>query len=105
VLPRRLSPSASLGSLFAASLDAAGRLVDPAVGLLTLTSWNEWQEDSQIEPTAPAPPSDGPVALTQGFPYSSYGTTLLADVAAFRQRWERQQPRERLPSRGVAASS
>ena len=102
VLPRRLGPTAGASSLFTESLDAAGPFVDPSLGLLTVTSWNEWQEDTQIEPTAPAPPSSGPIALTQGFPYVSYGTTLLEDVAAFRQRWERQR---RLPVRGAASSS
>lgn len=102
VLPRRLGPAADASSLFTESLDAAGPLVDPSLGLLTVTSWNEWQEDTQIEPTAPASPSSGPIALTQGFPYASYGTTLLEDVAVFRQRWERQR---RLPSRGAASAS
>jgi glycoprotein endo-alpha-1,2-mannosidase len=102
VLPRQLDPSSTQDSLFESSLDFAGTLVDPAVGLLAVTSWNEWQEDTQIEPTAPAPASDGPFALTQGYVYTSYGTTLLERLAAFKQSWERSR---RFPRVGAAQPS
>jgi len=38
--------------LFERSLALAGRYVDPKLGLMTVTSWNEWHEDTQIEPSA-----------------------------------------------------
>ena len=88
VLPGRLAAGADPASLFEEMLDLAGQLVDPRLGLLAVTSWNEWGEDTQIEPTAPAPDSDGPRSVTQGFPYTSYGTLLLERLAEFEQRWD-----------------
>jgi hypothetical protein len=36
--------------LFERGLSLASRYVDPRLGLMTVTSWNEWHEDTQIEP-------------------------------------------------------
>ena len=88
VLPRSLSPGDAYDSLFASSLARAGELVDPSLNLLTVTSWNEWNEDTQIEPTAPAPAATGPVSATQGYPFESYGTSLLERLAQFKSSWE-----------------
>lgn len=94
VLPGQLEPGGAPGSLFASSLGLAGTLVDPRLRLLTVTSWNEWHEDTQIEPTAPAAPSDGPTAVTQGYPYGAYGFSLLDHLAQFKRSWERSsEPR------------
>lgn len=88
VLPRSLSPGEAYDSLFASSLARAGELVDPSLNLLTVTSWNEWNEDTQIEPTAPAPAATGPVTATQGYPFESYGTSMLERLAQFKSTWE-----------------
>ena len=88
VLPRSLSPGDPSDSLFASSLARAGENVDPSLNLLTVTSWNEWNEDTQIEPTAPAPAATGPVTATQGYPFESYGTSLLERLAQFKSSWE-----------------
>lgn len=40
--------------LFERSLALAARYLDPKVGLMTVTSWNEWHEDTQIEPSGAA---------------------------------------------------
>ncbi len=92
VLPRPLRASADPASLLEATLGLAAPLVDPHLGLLAVTSWNEWGEDTQIEPTAPAPTSDGPAAVTQGYPFASYGSLLLERLASFEQRWETEPP-------------
>ena len=89
VLPRELGPFDPQGSLFAATLVQAGALVDPSLRLLTVTSWNEWYEDTQIEPTADGPPPAGaPVALTQGYAFAPYGFSLLELLQQFKASWE-----------------
>lgn len=37
-------------NLFARQLEMAFDLTDPQLGLLMITSWNEWHEDTEIEP-------------------------------------------------------
>jgi glycoprotein endo-alpha-1,2-mannosidase len=101
VLPRALGPAPGAGSLFAGSLQLAGSLVDPALDLMTVTSWNEWQEDTQIEPTAAGAASDGPDSITQGYPYAPYGLSLLQALAQFKLGW--QQPRAG-PATGAATA-
>jgi glycoprotein endo-alpha-1,2-mannosidase len=75
-------------TLFSRFLEVAGENVDPRLNLLTVTSWNEWHEDTQIEPTAPRAPSTGPNEWTAGYPYYSYGHRLLELLAAFAARFD-----------------
>lgn len=58
--------------LFERSLALAGRYVDPKLGLMTVTSWNEWHEDTQIEPTGE----------------SGYGFRLLEALGAFKRAFQ-----------------
>ncbi len=89
VLPPAVRRGGAATSLFAASLTAAGMLVDPLLGVLAVTSWNEWHEDTQIEPTAPGRPgTSAPAAITQGFRYVPYGFSLLNTLSAFKARWQ-----------------
>ena len=88
VLPRALGPRSSQVSLFASTLALAGSLVDPSLNLLAVTSWNEWNEDTQIEPGALGPPlTTGPAALTQGYSYEPYGFSLLELLRRFKDNW------------------
>ena len=88
VLPRALGPRSSQVSLFASTLALAGSLVDPSLSLLAVTSWNEWNEDTQIEPTALGSQlTTSPVELTQGYAYQPYGFSLLELLRRFKDGW------------------
>ena len=87
VLSRAVSAIPGAPSLLDETLGLAGGLVDPSLGLLTVTSWNEWGEDTQVEPTDGGVPASGPAALTQGYPFAPYGRTPLEQIAAFAERW------------------
>jgi hypothetical protein len=80
-IPRRWSPDAPEGSFFAESIERVGRgLADGRLRMLLITSWNEWNEDTAIEPVAPAPPTANDVAggaLTQGYTYEGFGSTYV----------------------------
>lgn len=82
-LSRKLTESDEFGSLFRAMVDKAVTLVDPTVNnLFLVTSWNEWHEDTQIEPVAEAPAtsiddSGTQEAYTYGMEYEGYGTRYL----------------------------
>ena len=71
-LSRQLGPEAEFGSLFRAMLEGAVAQADPrAGGMVLVTSWNEWHEDTQIEPVATAAAtraddSEGGSAYTTG---------------------------------------
>lgn len=72
--------SAAFGSLFAGLLDRAKSIADR--NIIMVTSWNEWYEDTQIEPTAIAPPtniddSNSTNSFTRGLYYNGYGMLYL----------------------------
>jgi glycoprotein endo-alpha-1,2-mannosidase len=86
-------------SLFNRFLEQSGQLVDSKLRLITVTSWNEWHEDTQIEPTAPGPPSGGGYEFAGGYTFHAYEFALLERLAAFKRRWEAAAARRAL--RGV----
>lgn len=81
-LSRRLTESSDEGSLFEYQLDKALLLADPMVdNLILVNSFNEWHEDTQIEPTMGLDPnadsSTKPDNLTGGLEYVAYGEQYL----------------------------
>ena len=82
-LSRKLTQNDAFGSLFRAMLQKAKTLTDPDIGhMILVTSWNEWHEDTQIEPVKEAPPTrvdDSPTGTdyTGGLSYEGYGTRYL----------------------------
>ena len=52
--------------------------------VIMITSWNEWHEDTQLEPTAgSAKPSNEPKTYTQGYEVDDYGFGLLHVLSQF----------------------
>ena len=82
-LSRRLTEESESGSLFWMMLHTQKELVDKRVKrMIMVTSWNEWHEDTQIEPVAPAPPTTIDVSgdeafYTNGLSYEGYGMLYL----------------------------
>ncbi len=82
-IPRSWTEEPSSGYLLSRMLDRVGLpFVDPEIPLLMITTWNEWNEDTAIEPLRPAPatrrdhtPSGS--AATQGYAYEGFGTRYL----------------------------
>ncbi|MFH1038966.1 MAG: glycoside hydrolase family 99-like domain-containing protein [PVC group bacterium] len=83
IIPRLWEADTGAGSLFSVLFDRLGLpYVDPEVPLIMITSWNEWNEDTAIEPLAPAPPtardiSESGAFYTGGYPYAGFGETYL----------------------------
>lgn len=81
-IPRRWAEGAPEGSFFAESIERIAKpLVDDRLRMILITSWNEWNEDTAIEPLSIAPPtvddSSGRRLFTQGYPYEGFGDTYV----------------------------
>ena len=76
-LSRQLSANAAEGSLFRTALRYGRRLVEARIGnLIMVNSFNEWHEDTQIEP-AQGVSTSLPETLTHGIEYVGYGELYL----------------------------
>ena len=84
-LSRKLYQGAPEGSLFSTSLEKSLDLTDESTErLLMITSWNEWHEDTQIEPVVSVGQTDQPLNMTcygdqcnEGLEYKAYGELYL----------------------------
>lgn len=85
VIPRRLHPDGPITGLFERSIELAKRFTDPTLRMVTITSFNEWNEWTAIEPTRIATgkaPLPGAAAYTQGFPHDDFGFAYLEQIKA-----------------------
>lgn len=85
VIPRRVDADSAEGSTFDQMLTVGLEEGDPEVGT-AICSWNEWWEDTAIEPSVVSPPTneDGTTDFTysKGYMYEGYGATLLKMILA-----------------------
>lgn len=82
-IPRRWSPEADDVSFFTEMWRRIGvRYADPRLNMIMITTWNEWNEDTAIEPLKEAPAtardrSPSGDFYTQGYAYRGHGTLYL----------------------------
>jgi glycoprotein endo-alpha-1,2-mannosidase len=85
-IPRQWSQDAAEGTFFEEAFDRLGfPYMDKRLNMLLITSFNEWNEDTAIEPVRSAAPTskDGSLsgtAYTEGYTYGGFGLTYLEVV-------------------------
>lgn len=82
VISNQFHPDSSHVSTFSQFTTIAINSIDSSLNAVAVTSFNEWHEDTQIEPTNVAPPTNADTSpsgttYTLGFSYEGYGTQLL----------------------------
>jgi len=89
-IPRRWTEDAPEGSFFTESIERIAKpFVDDRLRMIFITSWNEWNEDTAIEPVTIAPPTADDISgrrlFTQGYAYEGFGDTYV-DIVSERLR-------------------
>lgn len=85
-VPRQWDRGDGEGSFLARAFDRIGfPFADPRLNMILLTSWNEWNEDTAIEPLAEAPPTSRDASgaaefFTQGYRYAGHGFAYLETI-------------------------
>lgn len=79
ILPREISEELkNQGSFYRQYFQIASKYLDPEIKMIIITSWNEWHEDTQIEPVISTYTSiKYPQGLTGGYDYYAYGDLYL----------------------------
>ncbi|KAG7354339.1 glycosyl hydrolase family 99 protein [Nitzschia inconspicua] len=81
-LSRRITADAEEGSLLHYQLKHAKELVESEVdNMILVNSFNEWHEDTQVEPVV-GDPASTPFVYTKGLEYVGYGELYLDILAA-----------------------
>ena len=89
-LSRRITSTSQEGSLFQYQLHQAKELVDSKVdNMILVNSFNEWHEDTQIEPVV-GEPSVEPFNFTKGVEYVGYGDLYLDILGAATSKDKKQ---------------
>jgi len=83
-LSRKLCETCEEGSLFRTSIQKSLDLTDESNRLMMVNSWNEWHEDTQIEPTISIGQTNQPMNMTcygnlcsKALTYDAYATLYL----------------------------
>jgi glycoprotein endo-alpha-1,2-mannosidase len=89
-IPRQWSRFAPEGSFLERMWQGVALpFADPDVGLVMITSWNEWNEDTAIEPLMGAPAtardqSESATFYTEGYAYGGHDMTYLERIRALK---------------------
>ena len=82
-IPRRIHPDSNHTSTFRHYLDVALETMDQDLQVITINSWNEWMEDSNIEPverTGTTSKDSNDDKYTLGYEYTGYGEDYLVAI-------------------------
>ncbi len=82
IIPRQFNQDSGTLSTFSQFTKMAIGHIDSSLNMIAITSFNEWHEDTQIEPTITSPPTahdNTPSGsdFTQNYPYEGYGLGYL----------------------------